>query len=161
MVRIPVRFSVIGILFITWLLSGCLEDGPVGLETPDQTPVGKAEWYSLYFTQPDDPASRSLRGGPDADLAEAIEQARLGVDVAAYDLNLWSLRDALIAAHRRGVAVRVVAESDNLDAAEIQQLKEAGIPVLGDRREGLMHNKFVIIDRQQVWTGSMNLMIVH
>jgi phosphatidylserine/phosphatidylglycerophosphate/cardiolipin synthase-like enzyme len=55
--------------------------------------------------------------------------------------------------------VRVVAESDNLDAAEIQQLKEAGIPVLGDRREGLMHNKFVIIDRQQVWTGSMNFTI--
>ena len=24
----------------------------------------------------------------------------------------------------------------------------------GDRREGLMHDKFVVIDRQEVWTGS-------
>ena len=33
---------------------------------------------------------------------------------------------------------------------------EAGVAVLGDRREGLMHNKFAVIDRQEVWTGSMN-----
>ncbi|MDO9348528.1 MAG: phospholipase D-like domain-containing protein, partial [Anaerolineales bacterium] len=32
----------------------------------------------------------------------------------------------------------------------------AGIPILGDRREGLMHDKFVVIDRQEVWSGSMN-----
>jgi phosphatidylserine/phosphatidylglycerophosphate/cardiolipin synthase-like enzyme len=50
----------------------------------------------------------------------------------------------------------MVTDSDNLDEPEIQDLKQAGIQVLGDRREGLMHNKFVIIDRQDVWTGSMN-----
>ena len=32
-----------------------------------------------------------------------IDQARISVDMAIYDLNLWSLRDALIDAHRRGV----------------------------------------------------------
>jgi phosphatidylserine/phosphatidylglycerophosphate/cardiolipin synthase-like enzyme len=100
-----------------------------------------------------------LRGGPDADLAEAIEQARLGVDVAAYDLNLWSLRDALLDAHRRGVAVRVVIKSEALDSEEVQDLLEGGIQIVDDRRQGLMHNKFAIIDRNEVWTGSMNLMI--
>jgi phosphatidylserine/phosphatidylglycerophosphate/cardiolipin synthase-like enzyme len=55
--------------------------------------------------------------------------------------------------------VRVVTDSDYLDEEEVQELKEAGIPVLGDRREGSMHNKFVIIDRQEVWTGSMNLTV--
>jgi phosphatidylserine/phosphatidylglycerophosphate/cardiolipin synthase-like enzyme len=52
-----------------------------------------------------------------------------------------------------------VTESDNLDVDEILELKEAGIPVQGDWREGRMHNKFVIIDRQEVWTGSMNLSV--
>ena len=89
-------------------------------------------------------------------MVEAIDQARLSVDVAIYDLNLWSIRDALINAHRRGVAVRLVTDSDNMDEMEIQELKEAGIEVLGDRRESLMHDKFVIIDRSEVWTGSMN-----
>ena len=73
-----------------------------------------------------------------------------------YDLNLWSIRDALLAAHRRGVTVQVVAESDNLDRDEFQELIAAGIPIIGDRSEALMHNKFVIIDRHEVWTGSMN-----
>jgi phosphatidylserine/phosphatidylglycerophosphate/cardiolipin synthase-like enzyme len=124
--------------------------------TPSPSQSVEPDWITVYFTDPDDPRAESFRGGPDAQLAEAIGQARASVDAALYDLNLWSIRDALIAAHRRGVTVRVVTESDNLDEREIQQVKEAGIPVLGDRREGLMHNKFVVIDRQEVWTGSMN-----
>lgn len=115
-----------------------------------------AAGVQVYFSRPDDPASESLRGGPDARLAEAIEQARLSVDVAVLNLNLWSLRDALIAAHRRGVTVRLVTDSDYLDSQEVQELAAAGIPVLGDRRESLMHHKFVVIDRREVWTGSMN-----
>jgi phosphatidylserine/phosphatidylglycerophosphate/cardiolipin synthase-like enzyme len=81
------------------------------------------------------------------------------VDVAIYHLNLWSIRDALLAAHKAGVQVRIVAESDNLDEVEIQELREAGIEVLGDRRESLMHNKFVVIDGVDVWTGSMNFTV--
>lgn len=76
--------------------------------------------------------------------------------MAIYDLNLWSIRDALIAAHRRGVAVRMVTDSDNMDEQEVQELKEAGIEVLGDRHENLMHDKFVVIDQLEVWSGSMN-----
>jgi len=78
------------------------------------------------------------------------------VDVAVYSMSLRTIRDALIRAHERGVQVRVVMESDNLDGSAPQALIEAGIPVLGDRREGLMHDKFVVIDRSEVWMGSMN-----
>jgi phosphatidylserine/phosphatidylglycerophosphate/cardiolipin synthase-like enzyme len=113
-------------------------------------------WYTIYFTDPSSPIAESYRGGPDEGLAKAIEAARLSLDMAIYDLNLWSVRDALISAHRRGVLVRVVTESDNMDELEIQELKEAGIDVLGDRHEGLMHDKFVVIDGMEVWTGSMN-----
>jgi phosphatidylserine/phosphatidylglycerophosphate/cardiolipin synthase-like enzyme len=116
-------------------------------------------WISVYFTDPTAPSSKSYRGGPDRDLAEAIRRARVSVDVAVLQLNLWSVRDALLEAHRRGVRVRMVTDSDYLDQKEVQQLVEAGIPVLGDRRESLMHNKFTVIDRLEVWTGSMNYTI--
>jgi phosphatidylserine/phosphatidylglycerophosphate/cardiolipin synthase-like enzyme len=116
----------------------------------------QANWYEVHFTAPDSPEASTLRGGPDAALAEAIRQARLSVDVAIYNLDLWSLRDALLAAHRGGVAVRVVVESDKLASAEVQELIEKGIPVVDDRNAGLMHHKFAIIDRLEVWTGSMN-----
>jgi phosphatidylserine/phosphatidylglycerophosphate/cardiolipin synthase-like enzyme len=124
--------------------------------TPTRLATVVSDWYTVYFTEPANPAASSYRGGPDKDLAEAIDQARVSVDMAIYDLNLWSVRDALIRAHRRGVGVRVVTESDNMDEQEVQELKEAGIEVLGDRQEGLMHHKFVILDRTEVWTGSMN-----
>ncbi len=114
------------------------------------------DWYSIYFTDPNSPSASRYRGGPDEALTAAIDQARISVDMAIYDLNLWSIRDALIEAYRRGIVVRVVTESDNMDEQEVQELKEAGMEVLGDRQEGLMHDKFVIIDRREIWTGSMN-----
>ncbi len=113
-------------------------------------------WYELYFTDPANPDSRYFRGGPDERLAAAIDAARLSVDLAVYSLSLWSIRDALINAMRRGVQVRIVMESANRDRDVPQELIDAGISVLGDRREGLMHNKFVIIDRSELWVGSMN-----
>ncbi len=113
-------------------------------------------WFQLYFTNPESPLASQKTGGIDGPLAEAIDAAKLSVDVAVYSLSLNSVRDALLNAHDRGVQVRMVMESDNLDRSDPQKLIEAGIPILGDRREGLMHNKFVVIDNSEVWTGSTN-----
>ncbi len=112
--------------------------------------------YQVYFTDPENSFSSQLDGGVDGPLVEAINSARQSVDVATYSLSLNSVRNALIAAHQRGVAVRVVMESENMDRSDPQKLIEAGVPVVGDRREGLMHNKFMVIDRSEIWTGSMN-----
>jgi phosphatidylserine/phosphatidylglycerophosphate/cardiolipin synthase-like enzyme len=116
----------------------------------------RGPWFELYFTDPTSPLASQLTGGVDGPLVEAINAARLSVDMAAYSLSLNSIRDALRRANDRGVRVRLVMESDNRDRADPQTLLEAGIPVLGDRREGLMHDKFVVIDNSEVWTGSMN-----
>jgi phosphatidylserine/phosphatidylglycerophosphate/cardiolipin synthase-like enzyme len=141
-------------------LAGCQEEAN---DIPDPgvpaASLSPADWYTVYFTDPQNPTSKTYRGGPDQDLAQAIRRARLSVDIAVLQLNLWSVRDALLEAHRSGVRVRMVTESDYLDEREVQQLIEAGIPVIGDRGEGLMHNKFVVIDRLEVWTGSMNFTV--
>jgi phosphatidylserine/phosphatidylglycerophosphate/cardiolipin synthase-like enzyme len=150
--------------WLVWLLvlvlAACItptETQPPPTTTRDETP--SSEWFTLYFSNPDSPTAGSFRGGPDEALAQAIREARLSVDAAIYHLNLWSIRDALIAAHQSGVKVRVVMESDNMDEVEVQDLVAAGIEVIGDRRESLMHNKFVVIDGSQVWTGSLNFTI--
>ena len=136
-------------------IPGAGNTGDLLLETGTADPG----WYQVYFSDPDSAAASTLRGGPDARLAEAIDLARISVDVAMDSLNLWSLRDALLDAHRRGVAVRVVIESEALDSEEVQDLLEGGIQIVDDRRQGLMHNKFAIIDRNEVWTGSMNFTV--
>lgn len=126
---------------------------------PIELPAGfgvKGSWFELYFTNPNSPLASQLTGGIDGPLVDAIDSARLSIDVAIYSLSLNSVRNALIRAYDRGVQVRMVMESDNMDRSDAQALKEAGIPMVGDRREGLMHNKFVVIDNSEVWTGSMN-----
>jgi phosphatidylserine/phosphatidylglycerophosphate/cardiolipin synthase-like enzyme len=154
----PSKKTSLLLALVTWLVSGCQPDPMMPTTIPAWTASPTAiEAITVYFIDPSDPNAASYRGGVDEILVEAIGQAQAEVALAVYDLNLWSVRDALIAAHQRGVTVRMVTESDNLDEPEIQDLREAGIEVLGDRREGLMHNKFVIIDRWEVWTGSTNL----
>ena len=157
------------LLFFSLILSSCVFP-TMGLKTPSQIPpvtvtepttiIGSAtSVLQIYFTDPTAQRAKDYEGGPDENLAAAINQARLSVDLAAYSFNLWSIRDALIHAHQRGVVVRMVMESDNMDSQEVQQIKDAGIPIIGDQHEGLMHNKFVVIDRSMVWTGSMNFTV--
>jgi phosphatidylserine/phosphatidylglycerophosphate/cardiolipin synthase-like enzyme len=122
--------------------------------TPIELQAGygvRGPWFELYFTNPVSPLSSQGTGGVDGPLVEAIDAARLSIDVAAYSLSLNSVRNALIRAHDRGVTVRMVMESTNMDRSDPQQLIEAGIPIFGDNRDGLMHDKFIIIDRSEVW----------
>jgi phosphatidylserine/phosphatidylglycerophosphate/cardiolipin synthase-like enzyme len=151
---VKITFSLFIIIIIA---SACTPGiGSQGTSIPTTPTTMATDWFTVYFSEPTIPNAPSYRGGIDEALADAIGQARVSVDVAIYDFNLWSLRDALMNAHRRGVDVRMVTESDNMDEMEIQELKEVGIEVLGDRQEGLMHDKFIIIDRSEVWTGSLN-----
>ena len=110
------------LVVIAVVVAGCLREEHADLVpgNPNNETAIYNNWYSIYFTDPDSPTARTYRGGPDAALADAIDQARLSVDVAVHDLNLWSVRNALIDAHQRGVSVRVVTESDNLDRTELQ-----------------------------------------
>lgn len=110
----------------------------------------------VFFSDPDSPTASTRRGGVDVHLAEAIDHARYSVDVAVLRLDLWSIRDALIEAHQRGVIVRVVTDDSYADEDEILDLRQAGIDVVVDPSDALMHHKFTVIDSMDVWTGSMN-----
>ena len=149
----------IGLLFcLTICLGGCRPDDASWLEpVPSTTPAGFSslnQLFSVYFTAP---ANDNFRDGPDRLLADSLDDARYQIDAALYDLNLWTIRNALIRAHNRGVVVRIVVEEDSMERLEIQELISAGIPVVPDQAEGLMHNKFIVIDQTEVWTGSMNM----
>jgi phosphatidylserine/phosphatidylglycerophosphate/cardiolipin synthase-like enzyme len=169
--RLHRRFQSI-FLIIAFLLAACgnslstpppvestaTSTGDVQL-TPIDLPVGygaRGPWFELYFTDPANPVSSQGTGGADGPLVKAIDDARLTIDMAAYSISLNSVRYALIRAHDRGVNVRVVMESTNMDRSDPQKMVEAGIPIIGDNMDGLMHDKFVVIDRSEVWMGSMN-----
>ena len=115
-----------------------------------------ADWYQIYFTDPTCPPESQRVGGVDHIIAQDLLQAQSSVDVAAYDLDALPIVDALIALEQRGVLVRVVTDTDNEDLSSIRRLRRNGISVVTDDRSALMHDKFIVIDRRYVWTGSLN-----
>lgn len=153
-----VLIIVVALLLLDWL--GVMDvDNLLGGHGPVvENPTGT--WYQVYFTSPRYPDQpEDHHGGLDEKLAAAIAQAQSTIDIAVYKLDLDTVTEALIAAHKRGVRVRLVTDTEYVDEMAIRRLKSAGIPVVDDRRNSLMHDKFVVIDGNVVWTGSWNFTI--
>jgi phosphatidylserine/phosphatidylglycerophosphate/cardiolipin synthase-like enzyme len=116
----------------------------------------RGPWFEVYFSDPSSPLALQFTGGPDGPLVKAIDSARLSIDVAAYRLDSYEIRRALLRALSRGVNIRVVMEADDRHSPDAQALLTAGIPIVNDGPDGLMHDKFMVLDGSDVWTGSMN-----
>ncbi len=136
--------------FIIIVLSLAL--GSCGHTADVPPPEDAGDAVSVYFTGGSHDYKQVITA-----VTDAIDAAQTSIDIAMYNLNLREVEQALRNAHRRGVAVRLVVESDALDGWVPRSLKSSGIPVVSDGRESLMHNKFMVIDSRQVWTGSLNL----
>ena len=125
------------------------------------------DWYEVYFTDPKYPDRPETRhGGVDEWFVPFLDSAKRSLDVAIYDFDLDNAADALVRAKNRGVAVRMVIDSDTLNNTkddEIQRavgkLTQASIPIVDDNRQPIMHNKFVVRDGEEVWTGSWNFTV--
>jgi phosphatidylserine/phosphatidylglycerophosphate/cardiolipin synthase-like enzyme len=128
-----------------------METTTPSLELPGSTPI------QVYFTDPAISGQNTPGRAIIKALISDINAATKSIDVAMYNFTLKDVSGALIEASLRGVAVRIVVDSDALDKLDLSRLKKAGIYAIGDRRESLMHNKYVIIDDHILWTGSLNL----
>ena len=130
------------------------------------TETGAAgDWYDVYQIDPPqkyDP--NNFTGEVPQALINLINNAQESIHVAAFEFDLTPVADALIAAEGRGVDVMWYTDDEHgLDAdtkeehGQFQMMAAAGIPIRTDERQGLMHNKFIVFDKEIVWTGSTNL----
>lgn len=117
---------------------------------------------------------------PDEALAAFIDTATgEGCDVVLcdYDYDLQILSDALVRAKERGCTVRMITDGTTLDKADpnperpqrkapykdvyekpIKTIQDAGIEIRSDGPRGaIMHNKFVVLNHKDVWTGGWNM----
>lgn len=128
----------------------------------DQAAAGaiQAFFTTPFLVYPDRPQQRPTVPLLQAVVAD-IDAARASVDLASFDFDIVEVAEALLRAQARGVAVRVVVDSENLDTPEVAELtgrlQRAGIPVRFDRREPFMHDKFVVVDGAIAWAGSWNV----
>ena len=125
----------------------------VGIRHHKSSSPPVAAW-DVYFSEVD---AGDSHPSLEKRLVSRLSTAASRVDAALYHLSSTPIADAFIKAHRRGVQVRVVTETDNIDENAIAQLQEVGIPVADDGDpDSYMHHKFIVIDEQYVWTGSYN-----
>jgi phosphatidylserine/phosphatidylglycerophosphate/cardiolipin synthase-like enzyme len=101
-------------------------------------------------------------------LLREIGQAKKELLVAVYAFTSDELAGALVQAKKRGVAVQVVldrefdARTENskgkfLEGQKIPVRRVSGTkPVALEKDAGLMHQKFAVIDRKNIVTGSYN-----
>ena len=104
---------------------------------------------TVYFSPAGGRAAREA-------ILELLKQARQEIWVAAFVLTDARITESLVAAHRRGVRVRVVIETRNLANSRGETLKQAGIDVRRDGNPYTMHHKVMVVDGEWVVTGSYN-----
>ena len=103
-------------------------------------------------------------------IADFVKPARETLELALYDIRLHDdtadvVRDALVGAHERGINVRLLYNLDKDDEhpripppktepslIESLPFETAAVPGWPD----LMHHKYIVRDRDAVWTGSAN-----
>ena len=110
----------------------------------------------------------SPHGKCSAHILREIDQARKELLIAVYAFTNDELAHALVQAKKRGVAVQVVidrefdANNQNskgnfFDAQKVPLRRLSGLKTKAqDKEGGLMHQKFAIIDRRIIFTGSYN-----
>jgi phosphatidylserine/phosphatidylglycerophosphate/cardiolipin synthase-like enzyme len=116
--------------------------------------------WAVYFTDPKIPFDNVTTGGVDDSIVWLIDHTQNTIDLAMFEFNLEDMAQALIAAHNRGVQVRVVYDNEHTaDDPQTQELIDAGIPATPDERSAFMHDKFIVFDHNIVWTGSLNFTV--
>jgi len=94
--------------------------------------------YEVYFTSPvyhDRPETR--RGGIDERFVQFVDAATRSLDLAAYEFDLENVAQAMTRAKSRGVAVRMVTDSDTINATRdeatqkaLKIVRDAGITIV-------------------------------
>lgn len=117
--------------------------------------------YKELYTDNEEAGRRDPQN-PDKLFVQLIQRAQTSLDLAIFDIEEPSAVEALIQARQRGVKIRIMTDSDNLLSKgellpHFVAMQQAGIQFKGDDRSGLMHHKFMVIDKTLVITGSSNL----
>ncbi len=105
----------------------------------------------VYYAPEDEPLTK---------LSKIYDHASRYIYVAVYALTSPLAVKGLVDAKKRGLDVRVITDRERLNDQKqrtaVETLHLAGIPVLVNRHDGLMHLKQVVIDDEINVSGSMN-----
>jgi len=113
--------------------------------------TGWSATVEVYYGPDDAPLDR---------LTTLYRQATRYLYVAVYGLTSPRAVEAMVAAKKRGVDVRLITDRQRTEDVKqrtaLRTLHLAGIPILVNEHDALMHLKQVVIDDEVNASGSMN-----
>ncbi len=100
----------------------------------------------------------SPNGGCTQAVVDALNAAKKTILVQAYSFTSVPIAKALVDAKHRGVDVRVILDKSQRTErySGATYLVNEGIPTFIDAAHRIAHNKVMVIDDQEVITGSFN-----
>jgi phosphatidylserine/phosphatidylglycerophosphate/cardiolipin synthase-like enzyme len=89
---------------------------------------------------------------------DCLDAARSSLDICVFTITDDQITDRIRQAAKRGVRTRIITDDEKAwdPGSDVYLLAAAGLQVKQDFSADLMHHKFVVIDVQQVITGSFN-----
>jgi mitochondrial cardiolipin hydrolase len=112
-------------------------------------PAAKGGWAEAYFTP----------GGECPDrIARLFRETKARADVCVFTITDDRIADAILDAHRRGVALRILTDNDKAHdlGSDVGRFEAAGVAVRIDRTPFHMHHKFALFDGAKLLNGSYN-----
>ena len=102
-------------------------------------------WFS-----PGDDCLRAITG--------QLRACRQSADLCVFTLSDDRISTEVLAAHRRGVAVRLITDNEKAfdRGSDVIALRDAGVAVRVDQSAAHMHHKFALFDRRWLLNGSYN-----
>jgi mitochondrial cardiolipin hydrolase len=112
-------------------------------------PAARPAVAEAYFS-PGDECPRAI--------GRLLASSKKTADICVFTITDDRLSDAILDAHRRGVAIRIIADDAKAEdqGSDIERFERSGIPTRVDRSPFHMHHKFAILDGATLLTGSYN-----
>jgi len=100
----------------------------------------------------------SPRQGLSRAIIDELDKAKTSIDIANYQLSYRPIGQAIAAAQKRGLAIRIVLDpaQEGANSPLPRMLRAANVQQRTDHKENLQHNKYAIIDGHLLITGSAN-----
>lgn len=95
-------------------------------------------------------------GGCEAAIVAAIKKAKTDIICIGYEFTSLPIALAMVEAKKRGVDVRVVLDPQESKWSQMPLLLKNQILVWEDSRHRIQHNKYIVLDKKVVITGSYN-----
>jgi phosphatidylserine/phosphatidylglycerophosphate/cardiolipin synthase-like enzyme len=87
-----------------------------------------------------------------------LGRTRKTADICVFTITDDRITNAIVAAHQRGVVVRIITDNDKQYdlGSDIERLRGVGVALKVDESEHHMHHKFAVLDGASLLNGSYN-----